>query len=92
MLVSNNISFGEKNNKCFIGYLHNDHKVKPLHIILPKIGTYVISYDEETKWMYFLIEYDDLLENYDTVWHKVGADVKKEFNNSIFENQNKTLC
>ena len=72
--------------------MHNDHKVKPLHIILPKIGTYVISYDGETKWMYFLIEYDDLLENYDTVWHKVGADVKKEFNNSIFENQNKTLC
>ena len=91
MLVSNNISFGEKNYKCFIGYLHNDHKVKPLHIILPKIGTYVISYDGETKWMYFLIEYDDLLENYDTVWDKVSADVEKEFNNSIFENQNKTL-
>ena len=72
--------------------MHNDHKVKPLHIILPKIGTYVISYDGETKWMYFLIEYDDLLENYDTVWDKVSADVKKEFNNSIFENQNKTLC
>ena len=92
MLVSNNISFGEKNNKCFISYLHNDYKVKPLHIILPKIGTYVISYDGETKWMYFLIEYDDLLENYDTVWDKVSADVKKEFNNSIFENQNKTSC
>ena len=72
--------------------MHNDHKVKPLHIILPKIGTYVISYDGETKWMYFLIEYDDLLENYDTVWDKVSADVKKEFNNSLFENQNKTLC
>ena len=72
--------------------MHNDHKVKPLHIILPKIGTYVISYDGETKWMYFLIEYDDLLENYDTVWDKVSADVKKEFNNSIFENQNKTSC
>ena len=33
VLVSNKIYFGEKNYKYFIGYLH---KVKPLHIMLPK--------------------------------------------------------
>ena len=27
VLVSNKISFGEKNYKYFIGYLYNDHKV-----------------------------------------------------------------
>ena len=32
VLVSNKISFGEKNNKYFISYLYNDPKVKPLHI------------------------------------------------------------
>ena len=33
VLVSNKISFGEKNYKCFIGYLNNDNKVKSLHNI-----------------------------------------------------------
>ena len=36
VLVSNKISSSEKNYKYFIGYLNNNHKVKPLHIILPK--------------------------------------------------------
>ena len=39
ILVSNKISFGEKNYKYFIKYLY-DHKVKPLHIMLPKMSTY----------------------------------------------------
>ena len=56
----------------------NDHKVKPLRKILSKTSTYVKSYDGQTKWMYFLIENDDLLEKYDTIWDKVSADIKKE--------------
>ena len=47
VLVSNKISFGEKNYKYFIGYLYNDNKVKPFHIMLPE------SYDGQTKWIYF---------------------------------------
>ena len=49
LLVSNKISFGEKNYKYFIGYLYNDHKVKPLHIMLPNTSAYVKSYDGQTK-------------------------------------------
>ena len=30
--------------------------------MLPKTSAYVKSYDEQTKWMYFLTEDDDLLE------------------------------
>ena len=45
VLVSNKISFGEKNYKYFIGYLYNDNKVKPLHIMLPKTSPYIKSYD-----------------------------------------------
>ena len=56
VLVSKNISFGEKHYKYFFGYLHNDNKVRPLHIMLPKTCAYVKNYDEQTKWMYFLIE------------------------------------
>ena len=77
VLVSNKISFGEKNYKYFIGYLYNGNKVKPLNIMLPKTSAYVKSYDGQTKWIFFLIEDADLLEKYNTVRDKVSADIKK---------------
>ena len=64
VLVSNKIYFGEINYKYFIGWLYVNHKVKPLHIMLPRTRAYVKSYDGETKFMYFLTEDDDLLEKY----------------------------
>ena len=67
VLVSNKISLGKKNYKYFIGYLYNDDKVKPLHIMLPKTSAYVNSFDGQTKWMYSLIEDNDLLEKYNTI-------------------------
>ena len=47
--------------------------------MLPKTNAYVKSYDGQTKWMYFLIEDDDLSEKYNIIWDKVNADIKKEF-------------
>ena len=55
--------------------MYNDIKVKPLHIMLHKTSTYVKSDVGQTKWMYFLIEDDDLLETYNTIWDKVNADI-----------------
>ena len=52
------------------------------------------SYVGQTKWMYFLIEEDDLFGKCNTFWGKVRADVKKEFdnepvyNNFLKQNQN----
>ena len=77
VLVSNKISSNEKNYKYFIGYLYNDYKVKPLHTMLPKMSAYVKSYDWQTKWMYFLIEDDDLMEKYNTIWDKVSTNIEK---------------
>ena len=42
--------------------------------------------------MHFLIENDELLEKYNTIWDKFSADIKKEFdrepvNNKKAENQ-----
>ena len=54
VLVSNKISFGEKNYKYFFVYLYNDPKVKPLHIMLPKSSPHVKIYDGQTEWMYCL--------------------------------------
>ena len=62
VLVSNKISSGQKNYKYIIGYLYKDHKFKTLNIMLPKTSFYLKSYDGQTKWMYFLIENDNLLE------------------------------
>ena len=45
--------------------------------MLHKTNAYVKSYDGQTKWVYFLIENDYLLEKYNTIWDKVNADIKK---------------
>ena len=50
-----------------------------MHIMLPKTSAYVKSYDSKTKWIYFLIEDDNLLKKCNTIWDKVSADFKKEF-------------
>ena len=67
--------------------MYNDHKVKSLHVIIPKTSTYVKSYDGQTKWMYFLIKDDDLLKKYKTIWDKVSADIKKEFDSKSVYNK-----
>ena len=63
--------------------LYNDHKLKRVHIMLPKTSTDVKSYDEQTNWMYFLIEIENLLEKYNTIWDKVSADMKKNLISSL---------
>ena len=50
----------------------------PLYIMLPITNVYVKGYDGQTKWMYFLIEDNDLLEKYNTIWDEVSADSEKE--------------
>ena len=63
-------------------------KLSKLHIMLPKIGAYVKSYDGQTKWIYFLIEYDDALEKYNIILDKVSADIKREFDSKPVDNKN----
>ena len=62
-LVPNKISFGDKNYNYFIGYLYNDNKAKPLHMMLRKTSAYIKSHDRQTEWMYVLIEDDDVSKN-----------------------------
>ena len=47
--------------------------------MLSKTITYVNGYDGQTKWVYFLIADDDLLEKYNTIWDKVSPYIKNEF-------------
>ena len=45
----------------------------------PKTSAYLKSYNGQTKWMYFLIKDEELLEKYNTIWDKISADIKKKF-------------
>ena len=40
--------------------MYSDDRIKPLHIMLRITSAYVKS-NVQTKWMYFLIEDDDLI-------------------------------
>ena len=55
--------------------------------MLPKTSIYVKSYDGQTRWIYFLIEDDDLLKKYNTIWDKVSADIKIEFDSKSVYNK-----
>ena len=43
------------------------------------MSAHVERYDGQTKLMYFLTENVDLLNKYNTIWNRVSADIKKEF-------------
>ena len=47
----------------------------------------VKSYEGQTIWMHFLIGNDDLLEKYNTIWNKVSADIKKEFDSKFVDSK-----
>ena len=51
--------------------------------MLPKTSAYVKRYDGQTKWMYFLIQADDLLEKYNSIWDKFSAYIYKEFDSEL---------
>ena len=55
--------------------------------MLLKTSGYVKSYGGQGKWMYFLIKDDDLLEKYNTIWDKVSADMKKQFDSEPVQNR-----
>ena len=56
--------------------------------MLPKTSAYVKNYSEQTKQKYFLIEGNDLLEEYHTIWDKVSDDMEKEFDSDPVYNKN----
>ena len=56
--------------------------------MLPKTSAHVKRYDGQTNWMYFLIEDDDLLEKYNTIWVKVNVNIKKNLIASLSTSKN----
>ena len=56
ILVSNEVSFGKKGFKCFIGY-KDAKKIRPVCIFLIKVSAYR-RYFDETKYVSFFIKDD----------------------------------
>ena len=55
--------------------------------MLPKknaVTSNVKSYDGQTKWIYFLIEDDDLFKKYNTIWDKLSSGIKKNLIASLY--------
>ena len=74
MVVPNQVSFGKKEFKYFIGYKDAEN-IKPLCIFLPKMTTCRKDFDE-TKYISFLIKHDELLEKYNKIQEKVENSLK----------------
>ena len=51
--------------------------------MLSETNAYIKSYDGQTKWMYFLIEDEDLLKKHNTIWNKVSIETKKNLTASL---------
>ena len=66
--------------------MHDDFEIKPLYIRFLKTSAYIKSYGSQTKWMYILIEDDDLLKKYNTICDNVSSDIKKNFYSKTFHN------
>ena len=75
-MISKTIFSGENNYKYFIGYKVGNYKDNMLSIILPQTIVCVKSYDDENKWMYFLIKDEELLKKYNEIYDKVSNQQK----------------
>ena len=57
--------------------------------MLPKTIAYMKRYDGETKWMFHLIEDDELVETYTDIWNRVSNSIKKELDfKPVYNNKN----
>ena len=75
----------KKGFKYFICY-KDAKKIKPSCISLPKMTEYRKDFDE-TKYIYFLIKDDELLEQYNEIWEKLKNSLKKELGSNPIYNE-----
>ena len=62
-------------------------QITPFYKTLPYApSAYVKSYDNETKWMYSLID-DNFLEHYNKIWSGVCKSIKRELDSDPIYNK-----
>lgn len=55
--------------------------------MLLKTNAYLKSYGVQSKWIYFLTEYYNLLNKYNTIWGQISCDTKKELHSEPVYNK-----
>ena len=70
IVASNKFPFGKQDFEYFIGYKDNK-EIRPLYIFFREMRLYK-RYFDETKWMYFMIKDENVLDKYMTIWEKVS--------------------
>ena len=75
IVVSNEVPFGKKGFKYFLGY-KDAKNIKPLCVFQPKMTAYRKVFDE-TKYRSFLIKDNELLGKYNEIWDKVSHTMEK---------------
>ena len=72
IIISDKFKHSDDGFKYFIGYLHDDDDViRPLCIILPKMGGYIKYFDIGGKNMSFKIEDESVYLKYTEIWNKI---------------------
>ena len=80
--MSKRVFSSDNNYKYFIGYKVGNYKNNILSIMLPQTRACVKSYDDENKWMYFLIKDEELLKKYNEIYDKVSN--QQKYKNKIW--------
>ena len=71
--------------KYFIGYRHDDYKIRLLLKMLSKTIAYVKNvkmFRSSTKWMFFYC-IKLVIKKYNTIWDKLSPNIIKEFDRKL---------
>ena len=80
IIISDKFKHSDDGFKYFIGYLHDDDDViRPLCIILPKMGGYIKYFDIGGKNMSFKIEDESVYLKYTEIWNKIKNSLGTKF-------------
>ena len=78
IVVSGKFNHYNDGYKYFIGYQEGEI-VKPLCIILPQMSGYIKYFKNNGKNIFFLIEDDEIWENYEDIWYVIKNKLSIKF-------------
>ena len=87
IVVSDKFKHNNEGFKYFIGYQEGEI-VKPLCIILPQMSGYIKYFENGSKNMSFLINDNDVWEEYQKIWDMIKEKLGIKFIANLFMNIN----
>ena len=85
IVVSDKFRHSDDGFKYFIGYKESEI-VKPLCIILSQISGYIKCFENDGKYMSFMIKNDDVLDKHNEIWNKIKITLNIKFHSmSIYD-------